>query len=61
MEAWYVYASQYHGGQGSALYQVLGRLHRLGFKPRLLVTRTDLTRNGRAVYDNLFARKVGIQ
>ena len=37
-EAAYLFASDYHGGQGSKIYEIFGRLYRLGFRPSPLLT-----------------------
>lgn len=57
-EAWYVYASLYHGGQGSKLYQVFGRLQRIGFRPRPSLGEDTLGENARYIYDSLVSRKI---
>ena len=57
-EAYYIYASHYHEGQFSQLYEIFGRLNNLNFKPRLsLKDEYDLTENGQSIYDNLVAKK----
>ena len=33
--AWYMFASLFHEGQGSDSYAIFGRLHRLGYEPGL--------------------------
>ncbi len=48
-EAWYVFASEYHDGQGSETYRVFGRLDRVGFRPSPLLSRKSLTPNGRRI------------
>lgn len=58
LEAYYLFATLHHGGQGSPEYKIFGRLHKLGFKPRPSLRRPeDLTPEGRAVYDELVARQ----
>jgi hypothetical protein len=61
-EAWYLYACLYHSGQGSKLYQVFGRLDRLGFRPSPLLTEASLQKedreNVRIIFDSLVSRKV---
>lgn len=53
-EAWYVFASLWHGGKGSWLYAKLGQLDRLGFKPGIMLRgRSNLSENGQAIYDGL--------
>lgn len=72
--AWYIYASHYHGGQSSKLYQVFGRLGRIQYScnvtgkleryfDRELSTEDDLKyseeyENARAIYESLVERKV---
>ncbi len=58
LEAYYLFATLHHGGQGSPEYKIFGRLHKLGFKPRPSLRKPeDLTPEGRAVYDELVARQ----
>ena len=56
-DAYYLYASQYHEGQWSKLYAVLGRLHNIGYKPGLYVGYKSLSGNGKSIYRNLVKRK----
>jgi len=57
-EAYYIYAMEYHGGQWSDLYSVMGRILNLGFRlSRLIKCRNDLTDNGKEIYDNLVSSK----
>ena len=55
-EAWYLFASANHGGQGSALYGVLSRLAMLDFNPRSSLAVDTLTDNARTIYDELVSR-----
>ena len=56
-EAYYLYAVHWHGGQFSELYQVLGRLHNMGFKPGAMgIMYETLSDNGRGIYDSLVER-----
>ena len=48
-EAWFVFASQYHLGQGSIEYQIFGRLDRLRFKARPSLSKKTLSSNARAI------------
>jgi hypothetical protein len=57
-EAWYLYASLYHGGQGSKLYEVFGRLDRLDFRPAPGLSEDSLEENSREIFDSLVSRKV---
>ncbi len=53
-EAYYLFAVQWHEGQGSKTYGILARLARIGFKARpSLRERVDLTEEGRDIYDRL--------
>lgn len=57
-EAFYVFATNWHGGQWSPEYAIFGRLERLGFKPCLGIQERGaeaLTDNGKAIYDALVA------
>ena len=59
-EAYYLFASAWHGGQGSPEYAIFGRLDRLGFRPSPILSRGSLTLNGRAILAGLIrnARRV---
>jgi len=52
-EAWYLYASHCHSGQGSSLYAKFSQLHRIGFNPGPMLSIGSLTENGLAIYANL--------
>ena len=55
-EAYYMYASLYHGGQGSKEYAYFSRLDKLGYKPGLGVQSQNpdrLDESAREVYDRL--------
>ncbi len=58
-EAWYLYARQYHGGQFTPLYAVLGRIHNLGFTLSQALRDSDdpnialSTGNARAIFNQL--------
>ena len=56
-EAYYLYASLYHGGQFTKLYEVFGRLDNLKFRPSPVLRLSSLTENGRSIYDSLVERK----
>jgi hypothetical protein len=56
-QAWYIFASEWHGGQSSRLYLVFGRLARLRFNPGPMLSRDSLTDNGRAILANLIRRE----
>lgn len=56
-EAHYAFAVDYHGGQWSPEYAILGRLQRMGYRPGFGgVTYDALTENGKAIYDNLVSK-----
>jgi len=55
-EAWYLFAAEYHTGQGSDTYRILGRLDRLGFRPSPLLSRASLSPNGRQILAGLIRR-----
>lgn len=58
-EAYYLFASQYHAGQGSREYAIFGRLDRLHFKPRpRLSNYQDLSENGRGIFINLVRKQL---
>ncbi len=52
-EAWYLFASDWHEGQGSATYTVFGRLDRLGFRPSPILSTCSLSPNGRLMLAGL--------
>jgi hypothetical protein len=55
-EAWLLYASEHHTGQGSRLYRVLSRLDAIGFRARQSLSADTLSENARAIYESLVAR-----
>ena len=56
-EAWYLYASNYHGGQWSKLYSKLGQLHNIGFKPAPGLNYKSLQEEGKRIYRRLVRTK----
>jgi len=48
-EAWYLFACDWHGGQGCPRYAIFGRLNRIGFRPSPILSRRSLTPNGRQI------------
>jgi hypothetical protein len=52
-EAYYLFASEWHEGQGSPTYAIFGRLARLGFRPSPLLSKRSLSPNGRQTLANL--------
>lgn len=58
-EAYYLYATLYHGGQWSKEYQIFGRLEKIKFRARpSLCNEDDLEENARAIFDQLVERGV---
>lgn len=55
-EAYYLFAAEYHEGQGSETYRIFGRLDRLGFRPSPLLSRRSLSPNGRQILAALIRR-----
>jgi len=55
-EAYFLFFSHYHEGQGSQKYQRLCKLLR-HFQPGPLLSVETLTENGRAIYDGLARRE----
>lgn len=47
-EAWFLYASHYHSGQSSCLYEKFAQLDRIGFSPSPLLTLESLNNPERA-------------
>ncbi|WP_126146939.1 hypothetical protein [Synechococcus elongatus] len=59
-EAYWMFASSWHGGQGCELYRILSRLSQMGFKPSIgLRQPKDLSDNGRAIYKRLVVGHCG--
>ena len=56
-EAWYLYASQYHSGQGSKLYAKLSQLARIKFRPSPILKFKTLSPNGKEIYHALLRNK----
>lgn len=53
-EAYYKFATEYHGGQFSREYRIFGRLNRIGFKPSSAVERGELeSENAQEIFDQL--------
>ena len=52
-EAYYLYATLWHNGQGSESYRIFARLEKIKFKPGLLLSLESLSENGRAIYNRL--------
>ena len=56
-EAYWCYASDYHEGQFSKIYEIFGRLYELEFDPSMDLSYESLTDNGQSIYRNLVERK----
>ena len=52
-EAWYLFAVDWHAGQGSATYAIVGRLDRIGFRPSPILSTRSLSPNGRLILTGL--------
>jgi len=52
-EAYYCFASDWHGGQWSKEYMIFSRLHHMGFKARQSLSFETLTDNAKQIYLNL--------
>jgi len=52
-EAWWLYARDYHEGQGSWSHDILGRLYRMGYRPPRDFEVDQLTQNGLDIYERL--------
>ena len=56
-EAYYIYCRDYHNGQWSKEYAVLGTLSNMRFEHGTDLEAADLTENGRLIYDNLVSNE----
>ena len=57
LEAYYVYAMDYHGGQWSVEYALHSVFGRLRYKPRLFISdRTSMSENARSILASLLCR-----
>jgi hypothetical protein len=52
-EAYYLFASTWHEGQGSETYGVFGRLDRIGFRPSPMLSTGSLSPDGRLILAGL--------
>jgi hypothetical protein len=52
-EAYYLFGSDYHGGQFTKEYAYMGRCLNAGFKPSPMLRYESLSENGKEIYDNL--------
>ncbi len=55
-EAYYCFASDWHGGMGSEEYQIFGRLAKIKFQPRPNLSYDTLEENAREIYEELERR-----
>lgn len=55
-EAFWHFAAEYHGGQGSGEYAIFGRLHRIGYKPGPMADKRTMSENGRAILADMIRR-----
>jgi hypothetical protein len=53
LDAYYMFASHFHGGQGSKEYLIFGRLDKLGYKPSSLLSFENMSLEVREIYNNL--------
>lgn len=61
-DAYYLYATQYHGGQGSKEYKIHKVLHRIKYRPSMMLNdEDDLSDNAREIYNNLVSGARGIR
>lgn len=61
IEAYYLYARQYHEGQRSKEYKIFGRIAKLGFFPNMSLKYSDdpsvaLSENGVEIFEKLVKR-----
>jgi hypothetical protein len=56
-EAWYLYAVLYHSGQSSKLYQKIGQLDRMGFRPAPGLCYDSLQDDGKRIFEDLVRTK----
>ena len=55
-EAWYLFAADWHVGQGSDGYAIFGRLDRLRFRPSPMLSTRRLSANGRLILATLIRK-----
>ncbi len=56
-EAYYMFATLYHGGMGSEEYQIFNRLSKIKFKPSPMLDVESLSENAREIFDALIEAK----
>ena len=52
-EAWYLFAGEWHEGQGSDTYAIFGRLDRIKFRPSPMLSTRSLSPNCRLILAGL--------
>jgi hypothetical protein len=57
-EAYYMFASEWHGGQFSKEYRIFGRLQKIGFVPSPTLSVDSLSENGVLIYQNLVRNNI---
>lgn len=55
-EAYYMYASEWHGGQWSDEYQIFGRLDAMGYRPSPILSKQSMSENARDILASLIRR-----
>ena len=55
-EAWYLFATDWHEGQGSDTYAIFGRLSRMRFRPSPMLSTRTLSANGRLILATLIRK-----
>ena len=57
-DAYYLIGRDYHGGQWSKEYAILGRLYKLGYKPKQDMKKSDLSKNALHIYYSYIEREL---
>lgn len=55
-EAYYLFATLWHGGQFSKEYEIFDRLAKIGFVPGFKISEESLTENGLEIYNALVSK-----
>ena len=53
LSAYYLFGSDYHGGQGTEEYAYMGRAMKCGFSPSPIFSYRSLSENGKEIYKTL--------
>ena len=56
-DAYYIFASLWHGGQYSKEYAIFGRLNKIGYTPPHSLTEETLSEEAKEVYHRLVANQ----